>query len=144
MHVVGRVQMPWLQVQIQTHHLPHLKLQAITMSHLRVGNMVSDYLCTKFLDQVMPWILIIGKGKKNVKSSIELWSLHNGHTKRFSVVAYSLIRREDACCHQSLMSMSWLNCNVNAMFGDGHMSSCVGLFEVGTRYLYFATVMAQW
>lgn len=40
MQLVGHVQMPQLQVQSQTHHLPRLKLQAIITSQLRVGNVV--------------------------------------------------------------------------------------------------------
>ena len=46
MQLVGHVQRPQLQVQSQVQHLLRLQLQAIIMSHLRVGNVVyEDPIC---------------------------------------------------------------------------------------------------
>lgn len=59
-------------------------------------------------------------------------SLHDVRNQAIFWTCLILIGHDDAHCHPSLMSMSWLDCNVSTIFGNRHVLSCHLLFEEGT------------
>lgn len=151
MQLVGHVQRPQLQVQSQTHHLPRLKLRAIITMQMRVGNVW--FIRIPFVNQVprpsYVFDFFAKKEKRKEKRVSDVFdssfeNLHNVRDQAIFGTCLILIGHEDAYCHPSLMSMSWFDCNVSTMFGNGHVLSCHWLLEVGTWYLYLVVIVAQW